>query len=110
MHYYRLINSSANITAVGNDGGAGIGSGYGGDTIDISINLLAPGTINATGLQYVSGIGSGSSLHNSGTACVESNSGGSSRSITIRGTGIINAYGGSDSPGIGGENSCITIL
>ena len=30
--------------------------------------------------------------------------------ITIRGTGIINAYGGSDSPGIGGENSCITIL
>ena len=64
----------------------------------------------STGLQYVSGIGSGSSLHNSGTACVESNSGGSSRNITIRGTGIINAYGGSDSPGIGGENSCITIL
>ena len=94
------ISGSAKVTATGNEGGAGIGSGRGdlcGNSSCGAITISGSANVTATGSGNAAGIGSGYACLDLGGDNIESSCG----AITISGSAAVTATGGEGGAGIG---------
>ena len=94
------ISGSAKVTATGNEGGAGIGSGKGdlcGNSSCGAITISGSANVTATGSGNAAGIGSGYVCLGLGGDNIESSCG----AITISGSATVTATGGEGGAGIG---------
>lgn len=95
-----IITGSPKIVATGGSGAAGIGGGYLGKSLNITISIVNPGTITATGRDFGPVLGNGGAGIGGGGG--NGTIGGDGGNITIYGTGDVKATGGEQGAGIGG--------